>query len=278
MRHEDEEIFLMGRDTKVEWADHTFNAWWGCAKVSGGCANCYAKALAKRTGQDVWGLGKPRRLLSDNNWRQPIKWNAEAKRLGIRYRVFSGSMCDVFELHPDVEAARLRLFDLITHTPYLDWMLVTKRPENMLWMTPTSWRNGWPVNVWAYVSCEDQAAVDLRVPHLRKVPALIRGLSVEPLLGPLTVEAWASHFCDIGRCCDPTGVPMHEPHHHGGIDHVIIGGESGAGRRPMQIEWVRDIVEQCHADGVPVFVKQDNGPRPGARGRIPDDLWIKELP
>jgi protein gp37 len=137
----------MGKDTKIEWAKHTFNIVWGCTKVSEACASCYAEALAKRFGHSVWGADKERRKLGEAYWKQPLKWNAAAGAAGVRERVFCSSMADVFEDHPTVAEERQKLWPLIESTPNLNWLLLTKRPENMLKFTP--WSARWPSNIWA---------------------------------------------------------------------------------------------------------------------------------
>ena len=125
----------MGAESKIEWTDHTFNPWWGCEKVSPGCAHCYADAFAKRLGHGttrpkLWGPGSERKVASEAMWREPIKWNRSAEKAGKRARVFCASMADVFEDRPDLLVPRARLFRLVAATPHLDWLLLTKRPEN----------------------------------------------------------------------------------------------------------------------------------------------------
>ena len=121
----------MGANSKIEWTTHTFNPWWGCTKVSEACKHCYAEAWAKRVGQNVWGPKPERRLLSDNHWRQPLKWNRDAANAAERPRVFCASMADVFEDRDELIEHRDRLFDLIEATPKLDWLVLTKRPQNV---------------------------------------------------------------------------------------------------------------------------------------------------
>ena len=120
----------MAENTKIEWADHTFNPWTGCTKVGPGCDHCYAEGWAKRSGQVQWGHGAARRRTSEANWKQPMRWNAEAERIGVRYRVFCASLADVFDNEVPAEW-RADLFDLIAKTPNLDWLLVTKRVGNV---------------------------------------------------------------------------------------------------------------------------------------------------
>ena len=117
----------MGKDSTIEWTHHTFNPWWGCAKVSPGCANCYAEAWAKRVGQKIWGAGEDRRFFSEKHWAEPLKWNAEAKSAKRRKRVFCASMADVFEFRADLNPAREKLWQLIAQTEWLDWLLLTPR-------------------------------------------------------------------------------------------------------------------------------------------------------
>lgn len=250
----------MGATTGISWADATFNPWLGCTKVSVGCAHCYAERDAARFGLAEWGPQAARRITSASYWRQPHLWNRKAQEAGHRTRVFCGSMCDVFEERPELEAPRSALFELIDETPYLIWMLLTKRPENVQRMM--SWAN-WPANVWLGTSVENQATAARRIPTLLGIDATLRFLSCEPLLGSI----------DFGQVHSPA-----TPAALRGIAWCIIGGESGSKHRAMELAWLVEIVEQCHSGGVPVFVKQDAGQLPGMQGRIPDELWIQELP
>lgn len=119
----------MGAATEIAWTDATFNPWWGCVRVSPGCENCYAESFAKRTGNAVWGVQAPRRFFPDKHWSEPRKWNAAAEKAGIRKRVFCASMADAFERREELDPWRAKLFALIEETPWLDWQLLTKRPE-----------------------------------------------------------------------------------------------------------------------------------------------------
>ena len=228
----------MGKQTAIVWCDHTFNPWWGCQKVSPGCANCYAEAFAKRTGHDVWGGSH--RFFGDAHWREPLEWEREAAGLGERRRVFCASMADVFEVEPQLVAPRRRLLDLIGATQALDWLLLTKRPENVKGMLREVGLE-LPPNVWLGASVEDQERADERIPKLLKIPARIRFLSCEPLLGPVDLRSFGS------------------------IDWVIIGGESGPKARVCEVGWIRSLVRQCLETGVAPFVKQ-LGARPFESG------------
>src|SRR5688572_13560706 len=132
----------MGKNSPIEWTHHTFNPWWGCTKVSPACDHCYAEAWARRVGAKVWGSRAGRRFFSDNHWREPIRWNTAAAEMKARQRVFCASMADVFEPRPDLDGSRARLWELIRQTPWLDWLLLTKRPEHVLTVVP--WTMKWP--------------------------------------------------------------------------------------------------------------------------------------
>lgn len=237
------------QNSSIEWTDHSFNPWWGCQRVSPGCEHCYAETLAHRYNFKVWGPAKTteRRVMSDNYWKQPIKWDRLAQVSG-RKRVFCASMADVFEEHSQIEDARIRLFNLIDQTPNLDWLLLTKRPQNIMPMM-ADWLTDFPQNIWIGTSCEDQKRVDERIPHLLRVPAKVRFLSCEPLLGPLDL----SHYLvdDWTRIGD--NVHWHE---HPALHWIICGGESGAGARPMHPDWAWSLRDQCQAAGVSFFFKQ----------------------
>lgn len=270
----------MTESSKIGWTTHTFNPWWGCFKVSPGCQNCYAETFSKRTGHNIWGPPKTtsRRFFGDKHWREPLKWAQAAHALyeetGERTRVFCASMADVFEDHPDVGPHRDRLWETISAASSMDWLLLTKRPENIVDMLPIGWKRRLPPNIWLGTSVENQQAAEERIPHLLNAPAAVRFLSMEPLLGPVNlIPEW------IG------------PEHSGGelwakayeilppfIDWVIVGGESGAKHRPMDPDWLACIVQDCTEAGVPVYVKQDSGMYPGRQGRIPDELWLHQFP
>src|SRR5690606_14674702 len=132
----------MAKDSKIEWTHHTFNPWWGCAKVSPACKYCYAETWAKRIGSHVWGASAPSRFFTDKHWQDPLRWDAEAAERGERRRVFCASMADVFERRKELNEPRERLWKLIEETPHLDWLLLTKRPQNIALMAP--WGEDWP--------------------------------------------------------------------------------------------------------------------------------------
>lgn len=255
------------QNSKIEWTDHTFNPWWGCQRVSPGCQNCYAETLAHRYGHEVWGPARttPRRAMSDNYWKQPIRWNKAAEKARHPARVFCASMADVFEDHPQVAEWRQRLWHLIEETPWLTWLLLTKRPENIRRMIMPAWLGAPPPNIWYGTSCEDQQRADERIPHLLRVPARVRFLSCEPLLGAIDLtrtnygSVEPTHKIDVLREWYYDGdtlidrAPANEAQK---IHWLIVGGESGHGAGPMHPDWARGLRDQAQAAGVAFFFKQ----------------------
>lgn len=222
-------------NSHIEWTDHSFNPWIGCQRVSPGCVNCYAETRDNRFhGGDHWGPRGTREITSDANWRKPISWNKKAAAAGVPAKVFCASLADVFEDRPELHAPRARLFCLIQETPWLIWQLLTKRPENVMAMVPENWQAGLPSNVWIGTSVEDQRRADERIPHLLKIPADVRFLSCEPLLGP--VDFTPPEFRG-------TNVNKHDWLQD--LDWVIVGGESGPNARPMHPDWARGIRDAC---------------------------------
>jgi protein gp37 len=273
------------KNSNIEWTDHTFNPWTGCAKVSPGCANCYAESWAKRSGIVKWN--GPRRRTSASNWNQPHKWDREACAGPLpgddplrRPRVFCASLADWLDNEVPIEWLA-DLLALIHQTPNLDWLLLTKRPQNWLprleevthfamfskahhallpflarWHPAHDSAGGVtgspipPANVWIGTTVEDQTRADERIPHLLRIPARVRFLSCEPLLGHVDLAI---------------GDPKHRTaeSYHAEIHWVIAGGESGPGARPMHPEWARSLRDQCAAAGVAFHFKQWGEWEPG---------------
>lgn len=265
----------MGTETAIAWTDHSFNPWWGCHKVSPGCNNCYAESTAKRYGKNVWGPKTERRMMSDHHWRQPLRWDRDAAAAGRPALVFCASMADVFEDRRDLDEVRARLWALIEATPNLIWQLLTKRPQNVERLVPTTWsaEGEWPPNVWLGTTTEDQRRADERVPILLDIfgPA-VHFISYEPAIGPLVLHPlWTEVVLQAFGANGARLFPR--------IGWIIAGGESGGGRRPMDLAWLEAVRRQAEAEEVPLFVKQDGGAVAGQQGRIPDDLWaVKEFP
>jgi len=231
----------MGENSDISWCDHTFNTWWGCAKVSPGCQHCYAERLAGRFGVK-WGVKTPRKMQTDQYWRNPVSWHYKALQAGYRQRVFVASMADVFELHPDLEKPRRRLWDLIFQCSMLDWLILTKRPENVAKLVP--WGDmTWPRNLWLGVSVENQHYAEARIPILLETPAQVRFVSYEPALGRIE---WEPEWGDW-------------------LHWIIVGGESGPKYRPFDMAWARGARDFCLAYGIAFFFKQDADLTPQAR-------------
>lgn len=268
--------FDMGQSTNIEWADSTASTWTNCKEVSPGCLHCYARELAYRRGwvkPGEWGNADAyHRFVGFEKNAMALDRKAEAS--GKRLKVFP-SLMDW--LDTDVPVAWLADFMNVIHcTPNLDWLLLTKRPELffvsieriMLWQDgeiscdTEVFIDNWvlqghaPANVWIGATVEDQPRTS-RIPDLLKIPAAKRFLSVEPLLGPIRLPLNCPE-------CGYTKMDnlIHGDHHickRGAIpsiDWVIVGGESGPDARPCNVEWIRDVVRQCKAAGVPCFVKQ----------------------
>lgn len=271
----------MAETTAIQWCDATFNPWRGCTKVAPECAHCYADKLSKRnpSALGTWGPNGTRVVAAESYWRQPLKWNRDAERDGVRKRVFCASLADVFEewdgpmlrgtdvdgvpfqLHHfeggwrtarvtanfsadgpvTISDVRRRLFSLIDATPRLDWLLLTKRPENIRRMWPGKGRS----NVWLGTSAGTQETADEKIPELLKCRDLspVLFVSCEPMLGPV--------------CLQPRIKDCEFENHQGiNLDWIICGGESGPGARPMHPDWARSLRDQCQAAGVPFFFKQ----------------------
>jgi len=225
-------------------------------KVSEECHHCYAEGIAHHYGHDVWGPAAttPRRLFGAKHWQEPLLWNRQAEQAGHRRSVFCASMADVYEDHPAVTGERQRLWELIEATPWLNWLLLTKRPEHILAMSPWSTGN-WPDHVWVGTSIGLQHRAEERLPHLLAVPAVVRFVSCEPLLGPLDLAPWLP-----------------------GLQWVICGGESSAQARPMNLEWARSLRNQCLAAEVPFFFKQVGGRYHTSGGRLLDGRIWDDMP
>jgi protein gp37 len=238
----------MGK-TLIEWCDYTFNIWKGCWKISPGCENCYAEAMDAWLAKGKhWGRTAPRHVFKPEHYRQPFKWNAKAQREGKRFKAFCGSVMDIAEIHPVPEIAaiqdklRAELYAMILATPYLDWLLLSKRPENFGRVLPRGWVNfGAPSNLWLGATVENHKYALERYPMLMGTRAGKHFFSYEPALGPID---WDELF---------------QIEIHGTVsrpDLVIFGDESGRKKRPAEAQWARDTRDACERAGVTYFFKQ----------------------
>lgn len=269
----------MAENSAIEWTHHTVNFWWGCAKVSPACAHCYAEGQAARFYPGLWGPEGDRRVRLEAACREAFRYERQAVKEGRRLRVFTNSMADFFEDRRDLDQVRLEALEVIRQTPHLDWLILTKRSEAILGLlarvqgialegAPID-RNpalaeylGWwlcgkpPANVWLGTTVEDQERADRRIPALLRVPAAVRFVSMEPLLGPVNLcglglhKGWCpTHDFPGGFCHGPCPDDRR-------LDWVICGGESGPKARPMHPDWARGLRDQCAAAGVPFLFKQ----------------------
>jgi protein gp37 len=295
----------MGKDSGIQWTTHTFNPWRGCTRVSQGCTHCYAEMLSRRNPKvlGVWGPQGTRVVASETKWNEVHGWDRAAMKAGRRDRVFCASLADVFEDWDgpmvDVKGnplvantwwpslgrgtgdrlimnhVRERLDNVIRKTANLNWLILTKRPENiyrmgedhMFGLTQDNRKLAIPGNVWLGTTVEDQKA-KARIDILRDIPSrVIKFLSIEPQiedLGDLNLK---------------------------GIDWVIVGGESGGEARLFDLGWGRSIMAQCEAQGVACFIKQF-GSKPVESGSYlylkdhhggdmdewPEDLRVRQFP
>ena len=266
----------MGERTGIAWTDHTHNPWWGCTKISPGCDRCYAEAFDRRVGGSHWGPHAERRRIGENTLNQVDRWNRAAERAGRQARVFCASMADVFDNAVPSEW-RDDLWARVRRTPWLDWQMLTKRPQNIVKMLPPDWGHGFH-NVWLGTTAENQEEMDRRAVALARVPAFIRFFSCEPLLSRVETPLLTRHQDEFGNWRES-----------GAIHWVIVGGESGPGARPMRREWAESLLAQCRAAGVPAFFKQvgsNRGPDwpAGITGKgddlaeWPAELRVQEMP
>ena len=259
----------MAETTGIAWTDSTFNPWIGCTKVGPGCDHCYAEALMdKRWHKVQWGSGQQRVRTSTSNWKLPLLWEREHEAFmlahGRRRRVFCASLADVFDNEAPA-AWRAELFVLIGLTPHLDWLLLTKRIGNVSKMLdqPGMPKAELPENIWLGITVVNQEEADRDIPKLALLPAAVRWLSMEPLLGAVDL---APHF---GLWWEGAIAP---------VDWVIVGGESGLGARPIELPWIEAIRRQCTLFGVPFFFKQWGGASATAGGCALNGAELKAWP
>jgi protein gp37 len=236
----------MADKTGIEWTEATWNPVTGCSKLSPGCAHCYAERLSLRFG---WSAGP----WTPNNATENVVLHPERLGLPLRWRrprvVFVNSMSDLF--HEAVPLSFIRqVFEVMEQADRHVFQVLTKRHERLADLAPIL---SWPPNVWMGVSIEN-ARWAIRADYLRQVPAAVRFVSAEPLLGPLD-------NLDLS-----------------GIAWLIAGGESGPRHRPVNAEWLRGLRDRCEEEGVAFFFKQWGGPRSKSGGRLLDDREWSEMP
>lgn len=255
----------MAEETKISWAHSTLNYWIGCTKVSEACDHCYAEAeWADRRKRVVWGPHGDRS--PTKTWNQPYKWQREAGAFyaahGSRRRVFVNSLSDFGDNHRSIRQSwRNEAFRAWRQCPDLDFLILTKRPQNLLkpGYLPADWGSGY-ANVWLGTTVENQAQCDLRVPLLGVVPAALRFLSMEPLL----------ELVDLPRAWMPQ------------IGWILVGGESGKAPRHMNLGWPRSLRAQARATGTMFHMKQlSQADQPYSFKKFeyfPADLQVREVP
>lgn len=238
----------MAEQSAISWTDATFNPWIGCTRVSPACDRCYAaRDNERRKWVDGWGTGVPRRRTK--TWGEPLKWNRKAALTGYRLRVFCASLADVFDNEVPNEW-RSDLWQLMRETPMLRWIILTKRIGNARKMLPADWPF---CNAGLMSTLENQEVWDRDFNKLMDMPAPWHGVSAEPLLGPI----------DIGDA---------RP------DWIISGGESGYGFRPLDMDAVRSLRDQCARNGVTFHHKQNGGLRGKDAGCLLDGREHKAFP
>lgn len=266
-------------DTRIEWADKTWNPITGCSPVSEGCRNCYAARMAKRlAGRCGYAQDEPFAVkLHEARLTQPASWRKPSK-------VFVCSMGDIFhdEVTPEMATVVMRMMvDPLFGANHHTYLLLTKRIERLLRSDAHPEYFAAYKNVWLGVTAENQAMAEKRIPVLLQVPAVVRFVSVEPMLGPVDISRYLGI---ISGCMVNCGEARFSCRRHvdecsvyggsnRGIAWVICGAETGPGARPMKIEWAIDLMEQCRAAGVPFFFKK------ASKGdQVPPELLVREWP
>lgn len=301
----------MGTETKIVWCHHTYNDWIGCTRVSEGCANCYGETLAKRYRWAEWGPGKPRRMKSENTRGELERWDRAARKRGVRERVFVMSLADWADTEvPD--AVRDVLFDRLDALTNLDVLLLTKRINDAaVYLRVRYAGRQIPAHFWMGVTVENQARADERISRLlelkRELGISIAWLSMEPLLEAVSLESILypqpgepRHRVDVirGGYWNAKGVVACGPSaglgelrggftNHSGmatIDWIVVGGESGAKTRPFDMQWARDLRDECASAATRFFFKQAGskprslidavGDRSEADLELPNNAWV----
>jgi protein gp37 len=251
--------------TNIEWAEYSWNPVVGCSKVSEGCQNCYAERMAYRLAHIGRATGNIRLynkyapvLNGHGGWNGKINVDSNVLEDPLRLHkskvIFVCSMSDLF--HEAVAMETIwATFDIMRRATHHYFVLLTKRPQRMLEVCQ-QYNLKWPENVWAGVTCETQQRANERLPILMEIPAAIRLVSLEPMLSKI----------NLSLCIDCQVVEPWNCHEHNKLDWVIMGAESGPRRRPMDVQWAKNIAQQCVYADVPLFYKQ---------GPSDDEAWSK---
>lgn len=270
----------MAENSKIEWTTHTQNFWTGCEAISPGCEHCYAESWAKRAGRNF----NERKRTTEANWKYPERWNETAGKAGVRAQVFTNSLADFFD-NQVPEEWRRDAWNVIRSTPWLDWQILTKRIGNAVKMLPKDWCMERYDHVWIGATVVNQEEADRDIPKLLAVPARIRFLSIEPMLGPITIPRFIhlprrlhGDFPIGHTTISEAGLHQVKRNPYGArsvlggdgrwlgvkpdectdvdINWVIAGGESGDKARPVHPDWIRSLRDQCAAASVPFHFKQ----------------------
>lgn len=266
----------MGVETGIKWTDSTFNSWWGCTKVEGAiaCVDCYAEGVDKRTGENHWGHGVPRRRLSEHARNEPYRWQRNADKFfeanGRRQRVFTLSMGDLFDKEVS-DAWRFDHLEVMENCNRLEWQICTKRLPQIRKMIPSHWDpkygGKWPAHVGVIITVVTQAEADRDCPRLLDIKEELGipwvGISYEPAAEFINWIEWVDGTLRNGIA----------------LDWIIFGGKSGPkwNSQPFSLEWARSTRDQCAWAGCAFFMKQVAAFRP-TDAMIPDDLMIRQWP
>lgn len=273
---------LKREGTKISWADLTFNPWIGCQAVSPACANCYAAELAQNRLGVTFGPGEARKQTADSTWAKPWRWDRVAGEAGVKLRVFCASLADWAD-NAVPDEWRARLANMISGTPNLIWMLLTKRIGNARAMLERMFPEGVPANVWLGITVVNQQEADRDVPRALSLKAGLRisrlFLSMEPLLAPVDLKTiWLRRDGQrpndlsnrLGDYVQPLrGNFTDSPR----IDMVIVGGESGRDARPLHPVWVDNLQMDCADAGVAFHFKQWGEFTPWQPGAGREPVW-----
>jgi protein gp37 len=266
--------------TKIEWCDETINpirtkeGGWHCVKSSPGCTNCYAEKINMRFGAKKPYIQRDVELvLNEKALEKPLKWKKPK-------RIFIQDMSDLF-LDGIPYEYQYKTFKMVLRYPQHTFIMLTKHPKNMEYHFRSL--DKLPPNLWLGVTAENQEQADKRIPILLQIPAAVRFVSVEPMLGNVDImRHWYQWGCDGKSSNRITGKleHIHDERCRRPLDWIIAGGESGPKARPMHLDWAKSLASQCQEANVPIFVKQlhINGKLNKNMAEWPEDLRIREFP